>query len=204
MHRKKPILRHFRQHRHRDGQEDRADQDNEKTQAFERQPPPIGSLDTPGLVGGADQCGEETHRCPNQHEKCEHTCLPARFDDTGDSIKNGALHFTIKRDKGFNVSNDLCSSPVPINKSRSHRDDEDNQRKQREERVVGERCRRLGAVHLGKLFHGKTEYGPSPAGFLIRPVGRCSRLSLSFPPGVTHDLYQSQNQQRYCAHREKH
>jgi hypothetical protein len=92
----------------------------------------------------------------------------ARFDNTGDRVKNVMLHLTTNRNVSFYVGNDLFPGSILVNKVRGNRDKQYHQRKQREERIEGERSRPLCPVNPQKLFRGKKEYGPNPMGLFVK------------------------------------
>jgi hypothetical protein len=162
---KEPTLRHPHQHRRRHAQEGRTRRDAEQRQAFQRQSPPIVNHSTPGSVGRADQAGEALEGGPEQDEKGDRARLPARFDHTGNGSKNLLLKFSTYRNVAFDVGNHHFPGPVPVHKKRGYRDEQEHQRKQREERIEGERSRPLCPVNPGELFEPETKYRPDPMRF---------------------------------------
>ncbi len=155
IHGEKPLVRHFRQHRSRHAYEDRTRSYAKQRNAFERYTPPIVGLGAPGPIGRANEGGETLKGNPNQDEKCYRACLLARCDHTGDGVKNVPLHLATHWHIAFHVGNDLLPGPIPVNKDRGNRDEEDDYRKQREEGMKGERSRPLSPVNPQKLFGGE-------------------------------------------------
>ena len=97
------------------------------------------------------------------------------------------LHLATNRDVVFHVGDDRFPGLVPVNKGGGNRDQQDNQRKQREKHIEGERARPLGAVNPQKLFNGDPKDEPNPTSLPSEAglAGRMSEVAACGPGGFT-------------------
>ncbi len=172
---KEPTLRHSHQHRHRHAQEHRTRRDAEQHQAFQRQPPPIVNRGAPGAVGCADEGGEALEGGPDQDEKRDRARLLARFDHTGDGVKNVALHLATNRDVAFQVGDDLFAGPVPVNKRRGNRDEQDRSEGNSEKNALKANAPAHCAPSIRKNLLTASKVSPRPGESPGQACSACSR-----------------------------